>query len=69
MGRREQREGIDAHGRICLLEADADDNDKEIAGIRLEMKAMNKVLLGILASTATAAILLAVNILVQTAGK
>ena len=64
--RRSARRNLyDDHTRITLLEDDADDTDSAIDHLRDEMKAQTRVLMGILVSVATAAVLLAINIVVQ----
>ena len=55
--RSQQRRDMDDHTRIVLIEGDTD----ELEGI---VRGMQKVLYGILISTTTAAILLALNLVV-----
>lgn len=62
MGRRDDRREYALETRTGLLESDLDHHDREHQGIRDELKGMRTVLIGILGSTATASILLAVNI-------
>jgi len=75
MPRREQREGFDDSTRIKLLENDLDANDvtmqqgaqalrETVSEFRTELKAMRGLLIGILVSVTTAALLLAANMVV-----
>jgi hypothetical protein len=63
------REGFSDNVRVTLLEGDADALFRIFDGLRQEMKNANRILMGLLVSISTAAILLAINILVQSAGK
>ena len=64
--RARRRETFDEKTRLRLVETDLDDLESELeAGLedfRKELHAMQRVLIGILVSLTTAAILLAVNI-------
>ncbi len=62
------RQNFDDKTRLTLVETDLDKNDQEKEGIRQELKALRNVLIGILISTATASVMLAINIVVQKAG-
>ena len=75
MPRREQRDGFDDPTRIKLLENDLDANDvmmqqgaqalrETVSEFRAELKAMRGLLIGILVSVTTAALLLAANMVV-----
>ncbi|KKL48916.1 hypothetical protein LCGC14_2320720 [marine sediment metagenome] len=58
--RSQQRRDMDDHTRIVLIEGDTDELEGQVRG-------MQKVLYGILISTATAAILLALDLVVGRA--
>ena len=58
--RSQQRRDMDDHTRIVLIEGDTDELEGQVRG-------MQKVLYGILISTATAAILLALELVVGRA--
>lgn len=63
-----ERDGFDDLVRLRLLEGDLDSMsstlDKAFAEFHAELEGMRKVLIGILISVTTAAILLAVNLVV-----
>ena len=65
VGRKEERKEYTVATRTGLLETDLDTHDREHVDLKSEMKAMRGVLVGILAATATASILPAINIIVQ----
>jgi len=54
--------------RISLLESDLDKFEEGMEGIRAELRGLNRIMLGVLVSVTTAAILLALNIALQAAG-
>lgn len=58
VGRITDREKIPLEGRVTLLEADMDDQERSADAIRT-------ILVGVLISLATAAVLLAVNVLLK----
>ena len=64
MSRTGQRREFDSEVRLALLETDADEADTAVDGLRQELKATNRILLGLLVSVSTAAILFAVNIVI-----
>ncbi len=68
MTRVEERRDFDIPVRVALAESDLDRNDQGMAHIAAEVKALRNVLVGILVSIATAAVLFAINIAVQAAG-
>ena len=55
--------------RLSLLEHDQDTLESALKELRNELKAMRTVMVGILISIATASVLLAINIVVQAAGR
>lgn len=64
MGRRDDRREYAIETRAGLLESDFDGHDEVHHEMKDEIRGLRMVLIGILASTATASILLAVNIVV-----
>lgn len=64
MSRRNDRRDYAAETRTGLLESDLDAHDDVHHELTDEIRGMRMVLIGILGSTATASILLAVNIVV-----
>lgn len=68
MTRTQERKDFDSDVRTALLESDMDKDDREKRQIRDELKSMSKVLTGILVAVATAAIMLAVNVILQGVG-
>lgn len=68
MSRISERETFDEATRLRLMEGDLDRDDEEKDKLASKIDALNRIMIGILISVATAAILLAVNVLVQQAG-
>lgn len=68
MSRQQERVAFDTATRIALLEHDIDQFEDSMDHLRDELKAMNRILTGILISIATAAVLLAINIAVGSVG-
>lgn len=75
MSRAQDRADFDLSIRLRLLEQDLDQQDEALDKVdgalekmREELKGQSRILIGILVSVATAAILLAVNIAVQAQG-
>ncbi len=68
MSRVTERKGFDEPTRITLLETDEDKNDEEKETIRQELRSMSRIMMGLLVSVATAAILLAINVIIQGGG-
>lgn len=66
MSRATDRQAFDELVRVSLLETDMDDIDAEFAKLSDAIDGMRKVLVSILVSTATAAVLLAVNLVSGT---
>lgn len=64
MSRLEERKGFDEPVRITLLESDADKAEEGLEAFRLELRGIRNVLVGLLLSIATAAVLLAINLAV-----
>ena len=64
MSRVEERKDFDEQVRVTLLESDADKAEKGLEAFRLELRGIRNVLVGLLLSIATAAVLLAINIMV-----
>lgn len=62
--RNADRRDHDDHTRIVLLEKDVDDIALDFAELKMSTQRMVGILMGILVSTATAAILLALNLVV-----
>ena len=67
MGRTADRRDFDMPTRTTLLEHDADVVDETILAVSGRLDGMQRVLVGILVATATASILLAINIVVNVA--
>lgn len=65
MSRVQERKGFEVPVRVTLLEGDADKGDKALEAFRLELRGIRNVLVGLLVSVSTAAILLAVNLVAQ----
>jgi len=66
VSRATDRQAFDELVRVSLLETDMDDIDAEFAKLSDAIDGMRKVLVSILVSTATAAVLLAVNLVSGT---
>lgn len=64
--RYEQRSHHEVEVRIALLEEDEDEKDRQLAGIREELKNTNRILTGLLITIASAAIIGALNLLFTT---
>lgn len=64
MARAGDRRDHDDSTRITLLERDVEDLISDLADMRVSTQRMVGILMGILVSTATAAILLALNLVV-----
>lgn len=64
MGRAEKRSGIDIPNRLRLVEDDLDKHDATFAELRDELAKIKGILIGILVSVTTAALLLAINLAV-----
>lgn len=65
MGRTEERRGLEAEVRFLLAERDLDDHATDIHDLGERLGKILWALVGILISTSTAAILLAMNLLVN----
>jgi hypothetical protein len=68
MTRQTERAAFDVTTRLALLEHDADTHDEAMSHLREELRAMNRILTGILVSVATAALLLAINLAINSVG-
>ena len=64
MSRVGERKDFDVPVRTTLLESDADKLEEGLEGFRLELRGIRNVLVGLLISIATAAVLLAINLMV-----
>ena len=62
MSRAQDREGFQQPVRLRLIETDIDSLESMLDDLRKELKSMRAVMVGILISVATAAILLALNL-------
>ncbi len=68
MTRVTERKTFDSDTRITLVEGDLDRNDDEKAMLAAKIDTLNRILVGILISVATASVLLAINVIVQRTG-
>lgn len=66
MSRSQERQNHPIEFRVVLLEGDADHHEEEIVVLEGRLSRMLGILVGILVSTTTAAILLALNLVVGT---
>lgn len=57
--------GLDQDTHLRFLDDAADTNDRDHENLRAELKAIRTLLVGILISTATASILLALNLVIS----
>lgn len=64
--RNEARAHLENVVRIALLEEDEDEKDRQIAGVREELKNTNRILTGLLITIASAAVVGALNLLFTT---
>lgn len=64
MGRTEERRGMDHDVRFLLAERDLDEHQTDISELSARLGKILWALIGILISTSTAAILLAMNLVV-----
>lgn len=62
--RSRRKDEFDVPGRLRLVENDLDDHDALFADLRAELGRIKGIMIGILVSTTTAAIMLAVNLAV-----
>lgn len=63
--RRIRRGTFDVPARMLLMEDDADENEREHAALRNEIRAVKSLLVGILISTSTAAVVGALNLVIK----
>lgn len=68
MTRREARETFDTPTRVRLVEDDLDQFAEALTGLKTELSALRAVLVGVLVSVTTAAIMLAISIVVNVGG-
>lgn len=68
MSRITERQAFDSATRMTLVEGDLDKNDELHEHLVAKIDTLNRILVGILISIATAAVLLAINVVVQRAG-
>lgn len=66
MGRAEKRTGIEIPHRLRLVEDDLDKHDENFRELRDELGKIKGILVGILVSVTTAALLLAINLVVTS---
>lgn len=62
--RTHRRDEFDHAGRLRLVEVDLDEHDELFDDLRAELGRIKGIMVGILVSTTTAALLLAVNLVV-----
>jgi hypothetical protein len=60
--RAESRRHLEPPERLWLLEEDVDEKDREMEGIRAELRNTNKILTGLLIAIATGAVVGALNL-------
>lgn len=60
--RSQARAGFDMTTRVALLEDDADKMDEAFGDLHADLKAIKNVLIGLLISLSTAAVVLALNL-------
>ena len=60
--RQQARAGFDMTTRVALLEDDADKMDENFGDLHADLKAIKNVLIGLLISLSTAAVVLALNL-------
>lgn len=60
--RSQARAGFDMTTRVALLEDDADKMDEVMGDLHADLKAIKNVLIGLLISLSTAAVVLALNL-------
>ncbi len=65
MSRVEERKEFEVPVRVTLLEGDVDRGDEALEAFRQELRGIRNVLVGLLVSVSTAAILLAINLATQ----
>lgn len=63
------RSGYTVDTRVSLLEHDADESERATEKLGDRLDGIQRVLVAILISTATASVLLAINVIVQVNGK
>jgi hypothetical protein len=66
VSRVQERKGFEVPVRVTLLEGDADKGEDALEGFRLELRGIRNVLVGLLVSVSTAAILLAINLVARS---
>lgn len=62
LSRTEERKGFTTPARLTLLEGDLDSNDSELTAVNEKLARILWAMIGILISTSTASILLALNL-------
>lgn len=65
--RNDARRHFEVPERVSLLEEDADEQDRQLAGLRNELKNTNKILSGLLVTIAAGTIVGALNLLIGRA--
>lgn len=65
MTRIEERSTFEIPVRVTLLEGDADKGEGALEAFRLELRGIRNVMVGLLISVSTGAVLLAVNLMVS----
>lgn len=68
MSRVTERKEFAEDVRITLLEGDADKSDEGLASVANEIRSLRNAVVGLLIGIATGAVLVAVDIVVQTGG-
>ena len=69
LSRNQERKEFELPVQVSLLNTDMDDNDEEKESIRGELAGIRRILTGVLISTATAALLFAVNVVLKAVGE